>query len=58
MTDSDAPDAKRLEHLDEAIAEVKEELHDLEGTEDEHRFVDDGSKSPDSEVDNTIAPPG
>ena len=57
MTDS-APDPQRLDKLDEAIAEVKDELHDLEGTEDEHRFVDDGSKSPDEEVDNTIAPPG
>lgn len=57
MTDS-APDPQRLDKLDEAIAEVKDELHDLEGTEDEHRFVDDGSKSPDAEVDNTIAPPG
>ena len=57
MTES-APDPKRLEQLDEAISEVKDELHDLEGTEDEHRFVDDGSKSPDSEVDTTIAPPG
>jgi hypothetical protein len=57
MTQS-APDPTRLDKLDDAIAEVKDELHDLEGTEDEHRFVDDGSKSPDEEVDNTIAPPG
>ena len=57
MTDS-APDPKRLEQLDEAIAEVKDELHDLEGAENDQKFVDDGSKSPDSEVDNTIAPPG
>lgn len=61
MTDSvpdPVPDPDRLDKLDEAIVEVKDELHDLEGTEDEHRFVDDGSKSPDDEVDDPIAPPG
>jgi hypothetical protein len=57
MTDS--PDPKRLEHLDKAIAEVKDELQDLDPAAAEERlFIEDGSRSPDSEVDNTIAPPG
>jgi hypothetical protein len=54
----DAPDPKRLEDLDKAIAEVKEELKDMDPVKaDERTFLDDGS-SPDSEVDNTIVPPG
>ena len=57
MTDS--PDSKRLEDLDAAIAEVREELKEIDpSTDAEQKFVDDGSASPDSEVDNTIAPPG
>jgi hypothetical protein len=56
---TDAPDPKRLEDLDEAIAEVKQELVDLDSThEAERKFIDDGTMSPDSEVDNTIVPPG
>ena len=56
---TDAPDPKRLEDLDKAIAEVKEELQDLDATTaDERTFIEDGARSPDSEVDNTIAPPG
>jgi hypothetical protein len=56
---SDEPDTKRLEDLDQAIAEVKEELKEIDPTaENEQKFVDDGSRSPDDEVDNTIAPPG
>ena len=56
---TDGPDPKRLEDLDKAIAEVKDELKDLDSTQDDERlFVEDGSRSPDSEVDNTIAPPG
>jgi hypothetical protein len=55
----DAPDPKRLEDLDKAIAEVKEELQDLDSTAaDERTFIEDGARSPDSEVDNTIVPPG
>lgn len=57
MTDS--PDPKRLEELDQAIAEVKQELQDLDSSQPEGRtFIDDGRLSPDSEVDNTIVPPG
>jgi len=56
---TDEPDPKRLQDLDKAIAEVKEELQDLDSTAaDERTFIEDGSRSPDSEVDNTIAPPG
>ena len=55
---SEAPDPERLEQLESNIAEVRDELHDLDPTTDEERsFIDDGA-SPDEEVDNTIAPPG
>jgi hypothetical protein len=56
---TDAPDPKRLQELDENIAEVKAELQDLDSTAaDERTFIEDGARSPDSEVDNTIVPPG
>ena len=55
---SDSPDPQRLEQLDESITKLEGELHDLDpATDEDQKFIDDGA-TPDSEVDNTIVPPG
>ena len=56
---TDAPDPKRLEHLDESITKLRHDLEEIDSrVEDDRKFIDDGAASPDSEVDNTIVPPG
>jgi hypothetical protein len=47
----------RLEQLEDDIAEVRRDLAEETGEDDEPRFIDEGDES-EGETDNTIAPPG
>jgi hypothetical protein len=55
---SDAPDADRIDQLENRIDRARDNLTDIDPTvEDEPKFKDRGALSDDA-VDDTIAPPG